>query len=169
MLFGFVALYRSMAEAASANFARLGLAVALVAQAIYACNQAVDGVAIKFVAQAWVNAPLAERADALRLADAVRHIEIGTSSLWVLNRAIVQILFGAAILFSRSYPRLLGWASIAIGAGLLAGAFDLAINGFAFAGVLGLVGMTASSLSGLWIIAMAFFLWRKAAVGTPAF
>ena len=165
VLFGFAALCRSMTEAASANLARLGMIVAIVAQAVYACNQAVDGVAIKFVAQTWVNAPLAEKADALRLADVVRHIEIGTSSLWVLTRGTVQVLFGVAILLGQSYPKLLGWVGIVIGAGLIAGAFDLALNGFAFAGILGVIGMAASSLSGLWIIVTAFILWRKSAVG----
>jgi hypothetical protein len=164
VLFGLAALCRSMRETGSANFARLGMIVAIVAQAIYACNQAVDGVAIKFLAQAWVNAPLAEKAGALRLADAVRHIEIGTSSLWVLNQAIALMLFSVAILLGRSYPKPLGWVGIVIGAGLIAGAFDLAINGFAFAGMLGFVGMAASSLSGLWILVIGFYLWRNSAL-----
>ena len=164
VLFGFIALYRSMTEAASASFARLGVVVVIVAEAVYACNQALDGIAIKFVAQAWVSAPLAEKADALRLADAVRHIEIGTSSLWVLNHAIALMLFSVAILLGQSYPRFLGWAGIVIAVGLIAGALDLALNGFAFTGILGFAGIVASSLSGLWILVIAFYLWRKSAV-----
>ena len=89
VLVGLVALYRSITQGASAGasaaLARMGIVVALVAEGVYAINQAVDGIANRFVAQEWVGAAPAERADAFRLADAVRHIEIGTSSLWTLS------------------------------------------------------------------------------------
>ena len=50
VLVGLVALYRSIMEGRGAALARLGYVTAVVATAIYAVNQAVDGVAIKFVA-----------------------------------------------------------------------------------------------------------------------
>jgi hypothetical protein len=54
LLVGFFALYRSItlnADGAAAALARLGIVVAIVAEGIYGVNQAVDGIANKFVAQ----------------------------------------------------------------------------------------------------------------------
>jgi hypothetical protein len=48
----------------------------------------------------------AEKEDAFRLADAGRHIEIGTSSFWVLCVGITLLSFGVAIALGRAYPRL---------------------------------------------------------------
>lgn len=166
MLFGFVALYRSIIEGASTGaspaLARMGIVVAVVAEGVYAVNQAVDGIANKFVAQEWVSAAPAEKADAFRLADAVRHIEIGTSSLWMLTSGLAILFFGVAIVLSCAYPRLLGWAAISIGVGLFAHALNVAYNGFAFDSPLGMVGLAAAALLTLWLLILAFFMWRKA-------
>ena len=157
LLVGFIALYRSITEGVSATLARLGIIVAVVAEGIYGVNQAVDGVAIKFVAQQWMSAPLPEKADALRVAEAVRHIEIGTSSLWTLTSGIVLLLFGLAIALGRAYPRPLGWAAIGLGAIEVGYSLDLARNGFA-----GSPLAMATLLIGPWTLALAFNLWRKA-------
>jgi len=157
LLVGFIALYRSITEGVSATLARLGIIVAVVAEGIYGVNQAVDGIAIKFVAQQWVSAPLIEKADAFRIADAVRHIEIGTSSLWTLSSGIVLLLFGLAIALGRAYPRPLGWAAVALGAIEVGYSLDLARNGFAGSPL----GM-ATLLIAPWTLVLAINLWRKA-------
>jgi len=166
LLVGFLALYRSIVAGAgtgaSAALARMGFVIAVVAEGVYAINQAVDGIANKFVAQQWVNAAPDEKAVAFRVADAVRHVEIGTSSLWVLNIGLALLFFGLAMVLGRAYPRLLGWAAIAIGVGLFANALNVAYNGFAFGSPLGMVGLAASVLLTLWTLILAFYLWRKA-------
>jgi hypothetical protein len=169
MLFGFVALYRSIIEGASTGaspaLARMGIVVAVVAEGVYAVNQAVDGIANKFVAQEWVSAAPAEKADAFRLADAVRHIEIGTSSLWALSWGITLLLFGLALALGRAYPRFLGWIAIAVGASQVVSALSLAYNGFpgpSSEGTLILVFMATSLIALPLTLLIAFFLWRKA-------
>ena len=169
MLFGFVALYRSIIEGAStgasAALARMGIVVAVVAEGVYAVNQAVDGIANKFVAQEWVSAAPAEKADAFRLADAVRHIEIGTSSLWALSWGITLLLFGLALALGRAYPRFLGWIAIAVGASQVVSALSSAYNGFPgpfSEGPLILVFMATSLIALPLTLLIAFFLWRKA-------
>jgi hypothetical protein len=166
VLFGFVALYRSITQGAStgasAALARMGIVVAVVAEGVYAINQAVDGIANKFVAQQWVSAAPADKADAFRLADAVRHIEIGTSSFWLLCGGITLLFFGLAIALGRAYPRLFGWAAVAVGVGMFANALNLAYNGFSFESPLGMVGLGATFLLTLWSLILAFFMWRKA-------
>ena len=160
LLVGFVALYRSITAVTtgvSAIFARLGIIVAVVAEAIYGANQAVDGVAIKFVAKQWVNASAAEKADALRVADAVRHIEIGLSSVWTLSGGIALLLFGLAIALGCTYPKALGWTAIVIGVLQIANSFNLAHHGFVVS-PLGLAGLLIVP----WTLALAACLWGKA-------
>src|SRR5215216_1214852 len=90
-----VALYRSIAEGRGAELARLGYVTAILATAIFAVNQAVDGVAVKYdVADEWVSASAAEKATALRVAEAVRHIEIGFSSFAELTLGAAHLLYG---------------------------------------------------------------------------
>ncbi len=169
LLFGFVALYRSITQGASAGasgaLASMGIVVAVVAEGVYAVNQAVDGIANKFVAQQWVSAAPAEKADAFLLADAVRHIEIGISSLWALSGGIALLFFGLAIALGRAYPRFLGWIAIAVGVGQIVSALNVAYNGFpgpSSEGPLVLVLMATSLVALLWYLLLAFCLWRKA-------
>src|SRR5215212_3563051 len=96
VLVGFFALYRSIIASTdgwSASLARLAIVVAIAAEGIYGVNQAVD-LSNRFVAQQWVQASIGEQADALRIANAVRHIEIRTSSVWVLSSGMTLLLFG---------------------------------------------------------------------------
>ena len=59
-----------------------------------------------------MNAPAAEKEVAFRVAEAVRHIEIGLTSLTVLILGVAFILYGVAIELSRVYPRWLGWLTV---------------------------------------------------------
>jgi hypothetical protein len=162
VLVGFYAVYRSIVVSTtgmSATLARLGIVVAVVAEGIYGANQAVD-IANKFAAQQWVNAPLAEKAAAFGIANAVRHIEIATSSVWTLSAAIALLFFGLAIALGRAYPRPLGWAAIALAAVQVANSVELAYNGF--------VGTPLTFVSLLltpWAVVLVVYVWRKA--GAP--
>ena len=90
IVFGLVALERSFTEEPGAALARLAMAGALVAAGAFAALHAVDGIAVKFVAEAWVQAPAAEKPAAFRVAEAVRQIEIGLA-------AFSSLVFGIAI------------------------------------------------------------------------
>jgi hypothetical protein len=158
VLVGLVALHRSIAEGRGAALARLGYVTAVVATAIYAVNQAVDGVAIKFVADEWVSAPAAEKADAFRVAEAVRHIEIGLTSFAELTLGTAFLLYGLAIALSDIYPKWLGWAAVAVGLGWIVLGLLVAYNGFTQADL----GLLVSALMALWLLVLAVFLWRKA-------
>ena len=158
VLVALVALYRSIAEGRGAALARLGYVTAMVATAIYVVNQAVDGVAIKFVADEWVGAPAAEKADAFRVAQAVRHIEIGLSSFAELTLGAALLLYGLAIALSGAYPGWLGWAAVAVGIGWITLGVLVAHNGFTQVDLT----MLVSVLLGLWLLVLAVFLWCKA-------
>ncbi len=155
---GLVALYRSIAEGRGAALARLGYVTAVLATAVYAVNQAVDGIAVKFVADEWVSAPAEEKADAFRVAEAVRHIEIGLSSFAELTLGAALLLYGLAIAFSDVYPKWLGWAAAAVGVGWVVLGLLVAHNGFTQVPLTTLL----SALLSLWVVVLAVFLWRRA-------
>ena len=115
LLLGLLAVYRSMHDGRSGTIARIGFVTAVVATAIFAVNQAVDGVAVKFVADQWVSAPTPQKAETFRIANAVRHVEIGTTSFSQLTFGLALLLNGLALALARSYPRLLGWAGMVLG------------------------------------------------------
>jgi hypothetical protein len=104
-----------------------------------------DGVAIKFVAYEWVSAPAAENADALRVAEAVRHIEIGLSSF-------------AQLVLSDVYPKWLRGAAVAVGIGYIV--LGVVAHNEFFSQVT--LPMLMSMLLALWVLVLAFFLWCKA-------
>ena len=84
---GLVALSRSIPTEPAAAFALLGFFTTLTSISIYAAVLGVDGVAMKFVADAWVNASDAEKGVTFRVAEAVRRIEIVP---WAINLSSVS-------------------------------------------------------------------------------
>ena len=70
LLLGLLAVYRSMHDGRSGTIARIGFVTAVVATAIFGVNQAVDGVAVKFVADQRVSAPTPQKAETFRIANA---------------------------------------------------------------------------------------------------
>ncbi len=156
---GLVGLYRSTIGH-GVVLAQLGLVTAVVGISVYAVNQAVDGVAIKFVAEEWVNAPAAEKDVAFRVAQAVRHIEIGLTSLTVLILGVAFILYGVAIELSRVYPRWLGWLTVVVG-GLwgVVGIF-FAYRGFSPLAIT--ISLASVIIFLIWALAVAVLMWRRA-------
>jgi hypothetical protein len=158
ILISLVALYRSITEGRGVALARLGYVTVVLATAVYAVNQAVDGVAIKFVADEWVSASAAEQANTFRIAQAVRHIEIGLSSYAELIMGAALFLYGLAIALSDVYPKLLGWAAVVVGIGWVVLGLLVAHSGFTQVDLT----MLLSVLLALWLLVLAVFLWRKA-------
>lgn len=143
-----------------AALARLGLLAAVVALAVYAVNQAVDGVGIKFVADSYVGASPTARPGALLVADAIRHLEVGTTTFFELNLGVTLVLLGLAIGWSQTYPTWLGWVAIADGIGWIAVALLLGARGFDVS--VSPLAMAVTYVVGLWIVALAVLLWRSA-------
>lgn len=116
------------------RLARTGIAVTAaravlsLAAAAYTVNQAVDGVAVQHVAQAYVDGPAPQRPVALLVADAVRHVEIGLTSGFQALIGAALVLTAVAVGFGRRWFAAL---SAAVGAGWLVLAGDVATNGFA--------------------------------------
>jgi hypothetical protein len=137
--------------------ATLGSVAAVVALSSYAANQAVDGIAIQFVARAFVEAPAQERAMALSIAEAVRRIEQGLSGMVAINLGIAFALLGGAIISARVLPSWLGWTAALAGVAQLVIGISIYFLGFSqhvlsfWAGVSLLI----------WMLAAAVVLWWR--------
>ena len=70
---------------------------------------AVDGVANKFAANAWMSAPAAEKAVRFASALAVRWVEIGTSSYLDFTLGLALVLLAVVIVWTARVPRPIGY------------------------------------------------------------
>lgn len=103
-------------------------AVLALAAAVYTVNQAVDGVAVRHVAQAYVDSPTQLRPTSLLVADAVRHVEIGLTSSFQALIGAALVLTAVAVHRDRPWFAVL---SVVVGASWFVLATDVARNGFA--------------------------------------
>jgi hypothetical protein len=103
-------------------------AVLALAAAVYAVNQAVDGLAVQHVAQTYVDAPPQQQPVALVVADAVRHVEIGLTSAFQLLIGVALALTAVAVHAERRWFAVL---SATVAGSWLVLAVDVATNGFA--------------------------------------
>lgn len=155
---GLVALYFAIAakrEGVNA-LARFGLACVLVTAAAITMLQAVDGVALKWAVDAWMDAPADQEPSMFAAAMALRWTEYALQSYSNILLGLTLIFFGLATTLSRAYSRWPGW--LAVGAGVAwiihglmvsyVGLFDSAPRGVA------LVLMAA------WAFVMAVLMWR---------
>ena len=139
---GFCSAGLSCSRSPTSITLRFGAATAIAAAAAWAALQAVDGVAQKYVDDAWANAGGAEKA--IRFADAqtVRWLEYGMNSYSHLLLGLAVVLFGIAIVRTGIAGRWFGWAGTIGGLAYMAGGVDVAYAGFesGFESAVGIVG-----------------------------
>jgi len=142
---GFVALYHALTTLRPATVLdRIALAAASVTAGLIGVNMAVDGIALRHAVSAWVAASPGERAERFAAAEAIRWLEWGANSLFLIQLGVTVVLF--AVLLIRHARRLTAPTT----AGLLAGTL-LAINGYHVGGN----GFTPTTLP---LVATALFL-----------
>ena len=159
---GLVALYHSITAEPGATWARLGYAGALVSGGIFAALSGIDGYARKVTAEAWAIAPVAEKAAAFRLSDALEQVNFGFFSVFIfVFFGATFILYGLAVALSNEYPQWLGWAAVVGGIGsALVGLVQL-YNGPSFL-VTNVLFTIFSILLTVWVFVMGILMWRKA-------
>jgi hypothetical protein len=154
-----IILLRHLQKTSDSVLALLGMTVVVIAAATFAVNHAVDGVAIRYVAENWVSAPPEDKVAVMGLAQAVRHIEQGLSALVAINLGIALALSGVAILSTRVFPRWLGVAAVPVGIIYLVAGVTLYYFGFSQH----VLSFWSSVLLSIWLLASAYVLWREAA------
>jgi hypothetical protein len=145
---------------------RLAAGGGVASLALAAALQAVDGIALKAMVDAWAAAPAAEKNAAFRAAFAVRQIEIGFASLSSLVFGATAALFGAALLNSRTFSPWLGRLGIAAGLGIAATGLAIAYTGFSDVEML--ILMLASVLLLVWMVALGVMMWRRQSQSAPS-
>ena len=98
--------------AGSAVWARMVATGAPVSLAVAAALQAVDGVALKHMVDAWAAAPMARKEALFQAAFAVRQIEIGLAAMFGLAMGLTVTLTGVALLCDRTWPRWVGASAV---------------------------------------------------------
>jgi hypothetical protein len=110
--------------------ARLGAAAAIASLALYAVVQAVDGVALKQAAAAWVDAPEAEKAVYFAVAEAVRWLEWGVRSYHSFMLGLTFLLYAAAIIWTEMLPTMLGALVALTGLAYVVHGFVVGVQGY---------------------------------------
>jgi hypothetical protein len=160
LLGGLVGLYYSVSArpGTGAGLAPFALAAAVTTAASFTVLQAVDGIALKRAVDAWVSAPIAQKAPAFAAAEAIRWIEIGINGLSYFLAGLTLFLYGMAIALGSVYPRWVGLIAAVSGAALMYnGAVVVAYQGFVTS-IIKLVGLL---LLAVWAFIMAALMWRK--------
>jgi hypothetical protein len=129
---GLLTLFRALnIRSGIAGLLAQGAAVsAVVALALYGILQAIDGVALKQVVDAWASAPEAEKAARFASAEAIRFLEWGGRSYQDFMLGITFILFAIVIVATARIPRLLGVLVGLTGIGYIVQGFVVGAEGF---------------------------------------
>jgi hypothetical protein len=166
MLAALVLLGRLLAGGAGRTAAVLGSAGAIASMATAAALQAVDGVALKSMVEAWSAAAEADKAGLFHAAFAVRQIETGLAAVASLLFGLTVVLFGIALWREQRFPKWLAAAALAGGAGTGAAGIVMAYTGFSELAMT--INMPANIVLLFWMIALGIAVWNKPAEGTAA-
>lgn len=161
LLPGLLAIQRSIATSPGAAWAELGKTGAVVSTAIWAVLMAVDGFTSKVVHGAWASASEAEKAVALRVAEAMEQIDVGIFSVYIIVFfGVTFMLYGLAVAKSGRFPQWLGWAALLLGC---ASFVDGIVQGYLGLSVLvtNILFASFSSFQTLWLLTMGVLMWRS--------
>jgi len=152
----FVLLTRRMANGSGADWAYLGMAGAIGILAVSSALQAVDGLALKILVDAWAAAPNNEKATLFQAAFGTRQIEIGLASIATILTGITVCVYGISLVVDRTRPKWLGLLGIIDGGLLMASGIATAYTGFS--GTAMTLSMPSSTLLLAWVILLGFFI-----------
>lgn len=163
---GLVALYFAMTAKREGPtvLARFGLASVMLTAAAITMLQAVDGVALKWAVDAWVDAPANQETSAFSAAMGLRWTEYALQSYSNILLGLGLIFFGLAIAFGDAYARWAGWLAAGSGVawiihGLMVsyvGLFDSAPR------------LVALVLMAVWAFVMSVQMWPSSRRGRAA-
>jgi hypothetical protein len=154
-----VLLSRRMADGPAAEWATLGAAGAIASVAIAAALQAVDGVALKVMVDAWAATPGPPLFSA---AFGVRQIEVGFASMTSLLFGLTAAIYGIALWIDGRFPKWIAAVAIVGGAPTAIASVVMAHTGFSNQAMV--VGMPSNALLIVWMIVLSVYDWKRPAV-----
>jgi hypothetical protein len=147
---------------------RFGAALGVVALALYAVLQAVDGVGNKMVDDAWVSAPNAEKAARFASAEAMRWLEWGARSYHDFALGLAVLLFALAVLRTAWIPQPVAYLMGLSGLACLAQGWVVGAEGFSPTHTILILVTWALSLAWMiWLVVLAWRIKESAASSLP--
>lgn len=138
---------------------RVAAGAAVATFALAAALQAIDGIALKFMVDAWAAAPESEKQPLFFATLAVRQVEIGFAAMQAMAFGFTIILFGACLAGYRLYPAWLGGVAIAGGLATAVAGVMMACTGFSASAMA--VSMPSSCVLLGWMIVLGVVFWRR--------
>jgi hypothetical protein len=130
-----------------------------VALVLAAIEFAVDGVANKQAAVAWVSAPAAEKAARFASAEVLRWLEWGAVSYLNFLLGLALVLFAIVIVWTARVPRLLGFLMGVSGLAFLVAGWLIGTTGFTHTQTVPTdAGFALLGASMIWLLLVA---WRR--------
>lgn len=161
VLAGQAALTRTIEEEPARMWARFGLMLAVISNAVVAVWLAFDSVGTKSAAERWVHAEGAEKGEAFRTGAALERVNFALDTLWfTLFWGLTFVVYGVALLLARQYPRWIGWVALAGGAGALVSSQVQLASGLSTWTLL--LGGVFAAVQVPVLLAIAVLLWRRA-------
>ena len=147
---------------------KFGAVSAIVALALYAVLQAVDGVALKQVVDAWINAPEAERVARFASAEAIRWLEWSLRSYQSFALGVTFILYALVIVRTARFARMIGCLMGLSGLAYIAQGWVTGYEGFSEANALPiLLGILSIVVWSIWLF-IAGWRMKESVKGSAA-
>jgi hypothetical protein len=144
------------------DWSHVAAAGAIASLAVATVLQAVDGIALKAMVDAWAAAPAAEKQVAFHAAFAVRQVEIGLASTLSLLFGVTVTVYGVALLGDHTYPKWSGGLAIVGGVPTTIAGVVMAYTGFSELAMA--ITMPASLVLVIWMLTLGVLMWRRGGV-----
>jgi hypothetical protein len=155
-------LARQLESVSGTAWARITAGGAIASLAVTAALQAVDGIALKIMVDAWAAAPAAQKETAFLAAFAVRQMEIGLASVLGLLFGLTVTVYGVALLVDGTYPKWMSRLAIIGGMSITGAGVVMAYTGFSKLAMA--INLPASSILLLWMLTLGVLMWRRGGV-----
>ena len=155
-------LAQQLESVSGTGWSRIAAGGAIASLAATAALQAVDGIALKVMVDAWAVAPAAQKEGAFHAAFAVRQVEIGFASMLSLFFGLTVTVYGVALLVGPTYPKWMGGLAIAGGVSTTVAGVVMAYTGFS--GLAMAINMPASAVLLVWMLTLGVLMWRRGGV-----
>jgi hypothetical protein len=155
-------LAKQLESVSGTAWARIAAAGAIASLAMTAALQAVDGIALKIMVDAWAAAPAAQKEAAFLAAFAVRQVEVGLASVLSLLFGLTVTVYGVALLVDGTYPKWVSRLAIVGGVPITGAGVVMAYTGFSRLAMA--INLPASSILLLWMLTLGVLMWRQGGV-----
>ncbi len=155
-----ISLTRLLANGTASGLAWVGAGGAIVGLGVAAATQAVDGIALKMMVDAWAASSEPDKAAIFHGAYAVRQIEVGLASIMSLLFGLTMCVYGLAVIADQRLPKWLGWLGVTAGIPTAIAGVVFAYTGFSALAMV--ISMPANLLLLIWIVALGSIFWRHA-------